>query len=396
MGISAASLPKYHLLQTGLFAGNSLIYLHFYGFISAPNRAVFGAEHEGKAHKSMVKSNLRLVTPGTDFGAVPAAKPPRKRPNAEVRSREYLTEAEVERLIEAAKGNRHSHRDATMILVTFRHGLRTAEVTRLRWDAIDLDRAELHVARAKNGKPATPPHRAGAAGTASAQARAGPGVIIRLCLGAWRAVRPARLPADDRTASRRRQVHVSGARPHVAPRLRLRVGQRRSSDARAARLPRPQEYSAHRTVHRTVADEVQGLLEGLRMAVVDLKPKKRRHAPRDLVPIDRTSGAARFYDKMRRDIAADLGGRRTMSRIESELVKGFCGCATRLEYLNYQILLGEAAEADVASYAQLASTMLRIGARLGLSRRAKDVTPPTLEEYLRARRTGEPAEEPLE
>jgi type 1 fimbriae regulatory protein FimB/type 1 fimbriae regulatory protein FimE len=69
----------------------------------------------------------------------------------------YLTEAEVERLIEAAKGNRNSHRDATMILVTFRHGLRTAEVTRLRWDAIDLDRAELHIARVKNGKPATHP-----------------------------------------------------------------------------------------------------------------------------------------------------------------------------------------------------------------------------------------------
>jgi integrase len=53
--------------------------------------------------------------------------------------------------------NRHAHRDATMILVTFRHGLRTAEVTRLKWDAIDFDRSELHVARAKSGKPGTHP-----------------------------------------------------------------------------------------------------------------------------------------------------------------------------------------------------------------------------------------------
>jgi type 1 fimbriae regulatory protein FimB/type 1 fimbriae regulatory protein FimE len=36
---------------------------------------------------------------------------------------EHLTEAEVERLIAAAKGNRHGHRDATMILVAYRHGL---------------------------------------------------------------------------------------------------------------------------------------------------------------------------------------------------------------------------------------------------------------------------------
>ena len=49
---------------------------------------------------------------------------PRRRPNAELRTREYLTEAEVEKLIEAAKGNRYGHRDATMVLVAYRHGLR--------------------------------------------------------------------------------------------------------------------------------------------------------------------------------------------------------------------------------------------------------------------------------
>jgi integrase len=40
------------------------------------------------------------------------------------RSREYLTDREVERLIEAAKQNRSGHRDATAILVAYRHGLR--------------------------------------------------------------------------------------------------------------------------------------------------------------------------------------------------------------------------------------------------------------------------------
>jgi integrase len=108
----------------------------------------------------MGKPQLKLVQPATDFGAVSAEtkpQPPRKRPNNEVRSREYLTEAEVERLIKAAAGNRYAHRDQTMILVTFRHGLRTIEATHLKWDAIDFDRGELHVNRAKNGKPATHP-----------------------------------------------------------------------------------------------------------------------------------------------------------------------------------------------------------------------------------------------
>jgi type 1 fimbriae regulatory protein FimB/type 1 fimbriae regulatory protein FimE len=104
----------------------------------------------------MKNPTLRLVRPSTDFGAV-EKKPPRKRRNSEVRSREHLTEAEVERLIKAAAGNRQSHRDQTMVLVTFRHGLRTAEVIRLKWDAVNFDRSELYVARVKNGKPMTHP-----------------------------------------------------------------------------------------------------------------------------------------------------------------------------------------------------------------------------------------------
>ena len=61
-----------------------------------------------------------------------------RRPNAEARSREYLTQAEVERLIEAAGDNRNGHRDATMVLVAYRHGLRVSELVTLRWDAVDF------------------------------------------------------------------------------------------------------------------------------------------------------------------------------------------------------------------------------------------------------------------
>ena len=53
---------------------------------------------------------------------------PRRRRNGDLRTREYFTEHEVERLIAAAKPNRHGQRDATIVLVAYRHGLRAAEV----------------------------------------------------------------------------------------------------------------------------------------------------------------------------------------------------------------------------------------------------------------------------
>jgi type 1 fimbriae regulatory protein FimB/type 1 fimbriae regulatory protein FimE len=73
------------------------------------------------------------------------------------RSREHLTEREVERLVEAAKDNRWGHRDSTMVLLTFRHGLRASELVDLRWEQVDLENAILHVRRVKQGTPATHP-----------------------------------------------------------------------------------------------------------------------------------------------------------------------------------------------------------------------------------------------
>ena len=77
--------------------------------------------------------------------------------NADYRTREYLTEREVERLMRAAGSNRHGHRDATMILVAFRHGLRASELCSLRWDEVDLVHGRLHVRRLKNGMPSVHP-----------------------------------------------------------------------------------------------------------------------------------------------------------------------------------------------------------------------------------------------
>jgi type 1 fimbriae regulatory protein FimB/type 1 fimbriae regulatory protein FimE len=102
----------------------------------------------------MAKSKLRLVEPATVNRTVSI-----RRSNAELRTREYLTDAEITRLTEAAKANRWGHRDATMILVAYRHGLRVSELVDLRWDQVDFESATLAVRRAKKGTPATHPIR---------------------------------------------------------------------------------------------------------------------------------------------------------------------------------------------------------------------------------------------
>jgi len=96
----------------------------------------------------MAKSARKATPPSTIVNRTV----PRRAPNSELRPREYLTEKEIERLQETArKRSRYGHRDATMILIAYRHGLRASEVCGLRWDQIDLNYGRLHVRRAKGG-----------------------------------------------------------------------------------------------------------------------------------------------------------------------------------------------------------------------------------------------------
>jgi integrase len=104
----------------------------------------------------MAKPHLELVSPATVKRTVAM---PFRRPNSELRTREYLTDAEIGHLIDAAKANRYGHRDATMVLLAYRHGLRASELVDLRWDQVDFGNATLAVRRAKKGTPSTHPIR---------------------------------------------------------------------------------------------------------------------------------------------------------------------------------------------------------------------------------------------
>jgi type 1 fimbriae regulatory protein FimE len=69
----------------------------------------------------------------TEAAPTTANRTLRRLPYTAYRTREYLTEREVERLIEAARRRgRNGARDAAAILLAYRHGLRAAELCQLR------------------------------------------------------------------------------------------------------------------------------------------------------------------------------------------------------------------------------------------------------------------------
>lgn len=104
-----------------------------------------------------MSATLRLVEPRNVFRSVAPGRPK----NGELRTREYLTPDEIEKLMAAARsGGRYGHRDATLVLVAYRHGLRASEIADLEWSQVEFGRAAtLQVRRAMNGKPAAHPLR---------------------------------------------------------------------------------------------------------------------------------------------------------------------------------------------------------------------------------------------
>ena len=138
---------------------------------SAADDRAGSTQHDGGVPKTAVLgkvapvagadgAHLRLITQPPPIAVNGKVSPPRRLPNRERRSREHLTPAEVETLMEAAgKIGRHGHRNATLILLAYRHGLRVGELVALRWDQVDLKAGLLHVARLKHGVPATHPLR---------------------------------------------------------------------------------------------------------------------------------------------------------------------------------------------------------------------------------------------
>ena len=145
-----------------------------------------------------------------------------------------------------AKDNRWGHRDATMILVAYRHGLRVSELVDLRWDQVDFTTAALHVRRVKKGTPSTHPilgdELRALRRLQREQEPKSPFVFVSE-RGA-----PFTTAGFSRVVERagaRGQAGVQGAPAYAQARLRLRAGQQGPRHPRAAGLPRAQEHPAH-------------------------------------------------------------------------------------------------------------------------------------------------------
>jgi len=94
----------------------------------------------------------------TDQGSTTANRTLMRLSNSAYRPREYLTEAEVMKLIETArKRGRNGLRDSAAILLAYRHGLRAQELCTLQWTQIDLRSGRMHVNRAKGGQESVHP-----------------------------------------------------------------------------------------------------------------------------------------------------------------------------------------------------------------------------------------------
>jgi integrase len=90
--------------------------------------------------ETLMKPKLRIVPPSTVNRSVASVSAPGRAANSEYRDREHLTPEEVHRLIETAKRGRHGLRDAALILMVFRHGLRAQEVCDLKWSEVQFGR----------------------------------------------------------------------------------------------------------------------------------------------------------------------------------------------------------------------------------------------------------------
>ncbi len=69
-------------------------------------------------------------------------KVPLRKRNDHYRSREHLTEDEVNAMLAGVSG-RYPKRDKLLILMAYRHGLRVTELINLRWSDVDFKNARL-------------------------------------------------------------------------------------------------------------------------------------------------------------------------------------------------------------------------------------------------------------
>ena len=160
-------------------------------------------------------------------------------------SRRYLTKDELDKLIKAGRKGRYGRRDATLILLMARHGLRVTEAIDLRWDQVDFTKGHLHVRRLKGGIHSVHPIQ---------------GDELRALRELRREQKPelAFVFTTERGGPMTRSnvakmIDSAGDRaglPHCAPHLRPFAGRCGPRHQAAAALARPLRHQAYRQIFR--------------------------------------------------------------------------------------------------------------------------------------------------
>ena len=179
--------------------------------------------------------------------AFSAQLPPKKPHNVTRRAREYLPAEDVDLLIRTTRRQgRYGQRNATLILLMYRHGLRVAEVVRFQWDMVDLKAALLHVRRVKNGVPALHPLR-GAERRALRQLHHASAGMASVCVAERQSPRTTRTVYHGIAEAGRAAGFTFPIHPHM---LRHACGfylANKGVDTRAL-----QQYLGHRNIQHTV------------------------------------------------------------------------------------------------------------------------------------------------
>ena len=95
--------------------------------------------------------------------------------------------------------------------------------------------------------------------------------------------------------------------------------------------------------------------------------------------VDQRSAIARRYRDLVAAITVDQGGADRLSEARLQLVRRFAAAACIAEQMEARLANGE--EIDVQQHALLCSSLVRLAQRIGIDRRARNITP-TLSQYL--------------
>jgi type 1 fimbriae regulatory protein FimB/type 1 fimbriae regulatory protein FimE len=194
---------------------------------------------------------------------MPHNPPPPRRRNLERRTHEFLTEDEVERLLAAVKKStgRHKERDALMITLMYRHGLRVSELCSLKWTQFNLEERLFYVQRAKRGKPSTHPLSAKEVRALEQQRKRAAGFEHVFISERLAPLTPATVRKMIAVLGRE-----AGLGPAVHPHmLRHATGYKLANDGRDLRTI--QDFMGHRNINHTVrytelaADRFKGLFK---------------------------------------------------------------------------------------------------------------------------------------